>query len=134
MRPDLPSTSTDTYGLHLMGSSNLHLSHTIAPRLPASYAFPRRSQYQSCFAFFVDVEVEDPHHSRKEKRLIIIDGTLQHDIDGLEIRVDDVVAPLNIIFRVEKAKSIVPKDFVIDDRNHITLTCSYIIASSVLGI
>lgn len=89
---------------------------------------------QSCFAFFVNVEVEDPHHSRKEKRLIIIDGTLQHDIDGLEIRVDDVVAPLNIIFRVEKAKSIVPKDFVIDDRNHITLTCSYIIASSVLGI
>lgn len=89
---------------------------------------------QSCFALFVDVDVEDPHHSRKEKRLIIIDGTLQHDIDGLEIRVDDVVGSLHIIFRVEKAKSIMPKDFVIDDRNHITLTCSYIIASSVLGI
>lgn len=89
---------------------------------------------QSCFALLVDVNVEDPHHSRKEKRLIIIDGALQHGIDGLEIRVDDVVGPLHIIFRVEKSKSIVPKDFVIDDRNHITLTCSYIIASSVLGI
>lgn len=88
---------------------------------------------QTCFTFFVDVDMEYPHYSRKEKRLILIRGTLQHDIDGFEIRVDDVVGPFHIIFRVEKAKSIVPKDFVINDRNHITLTCSYIIASSVLG-